>query len=499
MKNWPTPHAVWVILLLGLILRLPLLNGSFWMDEAAQALESARPFSQQLMIAKDFQPPLMHLIVHFSLYISSEEWWLRTVAALLPGLITIWGTYQIGKVLVSRTTGIIASLLLATSSFHIFFSQELRPYSLPTMFAIVSWLLILKIEKNQSKNTHTLGYFLLYTGCTILGLYASYLYPFLLVSQIAYIFFYRRLQVHQFLSTWLVSALSFSPWLPAFYGQLRMGGEFQKQLPGWVSVVSFDHIKSIVMVAGKFIFGVADLEVNLWYGSLTLLLLGLVVGSFYSSIKSTSIRQIARHLKKNRQLVLLLTWLIVPFLTAWLVSFWVPVVQPKRVLYLLPVFYVLVGWLGESKHLLARALVTVLLLINLGSTWQYFSQPRLQREDWRSLHTIIAERYPISETLIVFSFDEPFAPWRWYDQGTYETLTTGQLYIKNVPNLTEKLEVINNYRYIVVFDYLRDLTDPDDELIKEIKTFGYEEADLIDQPNIGFVRIYARKHYAYRY
>ena len=79
MKNIIKNHTIWLILLLALILRLPFLNGSFWMDEAAQALESARPLSQQLDIIPDFQPPLIHLILHFAMYLGREEWWLRTI------------------------------------------------------------------------------------------------------------------------------------------------------------------------------------------------------------------------------------------------------------------------------------------------------------------------------------------------------------------------------------------------------------------------------------
>ena len=44
----------------ALLLRLILINSSFWLDEAAQALESIRPLSQQLQIQNDFQPPLYH-------------------------------------------------------------------------------------------------------------------------------------------------------------------------------------------------------------------------------------------------------------------------------------------------------------------------------------------------------------------------------------------------------------------------------------------------------
>ena len=73
-----------LILLLALILRLPHLNDSFWLDEAAQVLESLRPLNQQLQIKDDFQPPLLHLITFLSLKVAQSEWWLHLTGALLP-------------------------------------------------------------------------------------------------------------------------------------------------------------------------------------------------------------------------------------------------------------------------------------------------------------------------------------------------------------------------------------------------------------------------------
>lgn len=126
------------ILSLAFLLRLPLLNGSFWLDEAAQALESSRPLSQQLELVPDFQPPLLHLIVHFALYFDQSQWWLRLIGALIPGLVTIGITYFIALRLTSARTALMVGFLLATSSLHIFYSQELRPYSLPAMWAVLS-------------------------------------------------------------------------------------------------------------------------------------------------------------------------------------------------------------------------------------------------------------------------------------------------------------------------------------------------------------------------
>ena len=110
-----------LVLFLGLLLRLPHLHASFWLDEAAQALESYRPLAQQLQITDDFQPPLLHLLTHASISICQKEWWLRTTGALIPGMLTIIGTYALGKKIAGKKVALASSLLLATSSFHLFF------------------------------------------------------------------------------------------------------------------------------------------------------------------------------------------------------------------------------------------------------------------------------------------------------------------------------------------------------------------------------------------
>ena len=104
-----------LILFFAFLLRLPLLNGSFWLDEAAQVLESSRSLAQQLSISDDFQPPLIHIIVHFLLLISSSEAWLRFGAALIPGLVTIWSVYAIGTQVKNKHVGLLSAFFLATS------------------------------------------------------------------------------------------------------------------------------------------------------------------------------------------------------------------------------------------------------------------------------------------------------------------------------------------------------------------------------------------------
>ncbi|MCD8546201.1 hypothetical protein LRY64_02470 [Candidatus Woesebacteria bacterium] len=57
----------------------------------------------------------------------------------------------------------------------------------------------------------------------------------------------------------------------------------------------------------------------------------------------------------------------------------------------------------------------------------------------------------------------------------------------------ETLMGVQNYEYVLVFDYLRDLTDPDRKIEFVLSEWGYEEIGAITYPNIGPVRMWVRQ------
>lgn len=525
-------YLVPALLITALLLRIPLLNSSFWLDEAAQALESARPLSQQLDIVPDFQPPLMHYLIHFAMRVGQSEWWLRLVGALVPGLITVYAVYKIGEEFEHKTAGFIGASLLAVSSFHIFYSQEIRPYSLAAMWGMLSWLFLIQSWKGTEKQPFFKSDWTNYLLATILGMYSMYLYPFLAISQFILTVYYFKLsqQLLPDKKSWLkkvwtlineslaiktlkkfvigedraslkirrhamalaIAAVVFLPWLPTFSQQLATGQSWRHKIPGWEFVVSLPQLQAPLLTWGKFTFGIISLEVSPVFISLSLLVFGLAAFLIFKLGKES------RAWLRDWLLVTLMSCL--PFFLAWVVSFWVPVVRPKRLLFVQAGMYLSLGMIIASalkhkqkllKHS-AGLLLVLLLSFNFYSTYLYYTQPVYQREDWRGLHQLISTRFPTRETIVVMSFNEAFSPWRWYNQDQFATLTTGSLYIDNVDDLSGRLRPIFNYDFVLVFDYLRDLTDPQDKLLETVESFGFEQVDLIDFANIGFVRVYLR-------
>ena len=71
--------------------------------------------------------------------------------------------------------------------------------------------------------------------------------------------------------------------------------------------------------------------------------------------------------------------------------------------------------------------------------------------------------------------------------------------INNDQALRTQLKITENYRYLLVFDYLRTLTDPDNKLEPAVENLGFVGRGVIDYPNLGFVRIYTRPDFAIGY
>src|SRR5262249_17703561 len=95
----------------------------------------------------DNYPPLHNLLLFAFINVSGTdtEWVLRAPSALL-GIGNIAAIYWLGALIGSRIAGVLAAAVLATSSFHIYYSQEARMYSLlalgATLYAAAAFFFV---------------------------------------------------------------------------------------------------------------------------------------------------------------------------------------------------------------------------------------------------------------------------------------------------------------------------------------------------------------------
>ena len=446
---------IFLILIIGLVLRLITLNQSFWLDEAAQVIESSRPFFQQFDLTADFHPPLYHLFLHFWLKMGRSEIWIRFLSVIL-GFSCLWYVYKLAKLKFKEGPSLVAALLLAVSAYHVYYSQETRPYILFSLLSLVSTYYLLKKK------------YAVFTAVLIASWYSSYFTPLLLFGQGLAVFFQEKKELRLFIRSALISLFFFLPWLPELKKQLAVG--FSGSFEGWQEIVSFGLLRNLGLTFARFSLGRVSLDNNYLY---FLLIVPLLAASFWSGWVA---------IKKRRNLEFsLLFW--GPFLLSLVLSYFLPVVAPQRLLFLLPFLY-----LSIVSELNLKPLFYAILLVSLASLGAYYYFPRFQRENWREAVAFI-ENDKGGNKLAVFAFPEPFAPFQWYSRKV-SGLGSAEKFWVNESDLNRLNRNFTNRQKVYLFNYLQELTDTEDRLGQELEDSGYRQVNIVNFEGVGFIRIY---------
>jgi uncharacterized membrane protein len=158
-------------ILVGCVLRCWNINQSFWWDEIWSTMAYANAGSIWQVVSSlgyYFNNHMFYsLLAHGSIKILGESEIALRLPALIMGLLGIVMLFQFGKSFLGASAGIIASLLLAISAFHIDHSSEARGYSALALFSILSSFYFLKGLK-----TNGLRSWMLFTLFTSLGFYS---------------------------------------------------------------------------------------------------------------------------------------------------------------------------------------------------------------------------------------------------------------------------------------------------------------------------------------
>lgn len=439
---------IWGTLLLALILRLVNINQSLWLDEASQVLMSQKSlYSIIFERSGDFHPPLSYLIYHFWLMFGSSEIWLRLIPVIF-GLATVFIIYKLCQKLFNEKIALISAILLATAPYHIYYSQEIRMYSMATFFASLSMFFLI----NQKKWGYVLA--------TVTLLLTHYMGVFLVIAQLLY---KKNLKLLGFV------LLLYLPWVPFFLSQLQAGVKADQYLPGWGSLLSLEPVKAIPITFLKFSIGRIDFENTYVYGMIAIIVLG-VYGFLMLKVYKES---------KSR---LFWFWLLIPVLLSWVISFFIPMNQPSRLLFVLPAFYILLAIGIEQLKKYWKLGLGVVLTISLMGLAFYYIDPKFQRENWRDVTKDIPEN-------AVFAWPISFDPYIWYGGK-------GVGVVKNFPatedDITQNMEKLGDPNEVYMFEYLQALSDPNKNIQFWLNESGYKLEKTLNYNGVGLIYKYTK-------
>ncbi len=202
--------AVAIITILGLVLRLIGIekDGGLWNDEYVSWSISVIPFGKAFIdgIISQCHMPFYYLYLKFFNIFSADDTFLR-ITSIIPGIIAIPVMYIVGHEK-SKLTGFSCAIFTSLSSLLVYYSQEVRFYSLLFLFSALSLYFTQRVV-NKPRKKNLAG--LIIANLMILITH-SFVYVFfdILYVTLKLKRFYRKFVIY----TWIITGVFFAITMP---------------------------------------------------------------------------------------------------------------------------------------------------------------------------------------------------------------------------------------------------------------------------------------------
>ena len=445
---------IFIVLIVGLLLRLISLNQSFWLDEATSGLV-VRNFSFSQIVTRfapgDFHPPLYYLILKaWGSFFGTSEIALR-IPSVIFAIATIYVVYLIAKELFNKKTGLVASALLATSGLHVYYSQEARMYALVTLFVSVAVLSFVKTLKRNK-----IGDWIVLSLSILFLVFTDYVAVFILPVIWLYVLLTKQNSTYwkKFITSHIILLVFIILWLPVFVKQFTSGINISTTSPSWWKVLGLTSIKNIFLIPVKFMLGRISFYNKFIYA------LVVAFSSFILLIPLTL------SLKKYKKTLLVILWLFVPIIGSVVIGIKVSILSYFRLLFCLPAFYILIAFgLLSLKKKLWKPLFLIILFINLFSSGMYLFNQRFQRENWRDLTFYIQAQSKWENSITIFVNDSNMEAYRYYDSDARISGPEG---------------LCACFNEIWLMRYTQPIFDSEDKIRGKVEKLGYSKSGEYD-------------------
>ncbi|MCW5879829.1 MAG: glycosyltransferase family 39 protein [Anaerolineae bacterium] len=149
------------ILLAAFVLRVYRLgDNNIWWDEGLAIWAVRKSFlGVTAWTASDVHPPLYFWALWPWVRLVGESEFAARFLSLAIGMLTVAAVVPLGRLLGGPWVGLLAGLLLATSRFHVWWSQEMRMYALAGLLNVLALIALLRWWRSGSRAAW-LGYVL---------------------------------------------------------------------------------------------------------------------------------------------------------------------------------------------------------------------------------------------------------------------------------------------------------------------------------------------------
>ncbi|MFC2029637.1 hypothetical protein ACFLWA_02795 [Chloroflexota bacterium] len=421
------------ILLAAFGLRMHRLGAdSLWYDETVSVHLAGKSIPALIShTARDIHPPGYYLLLHAWGLLAGQSEFVAAFLSLFFGILLVALAYVLGARVFGPGAGLLAAFLVALSPFNLWYSQEVRMYTLGAALGMVLLTIVVGLVTQPRCTLPPWTRLLAYALFGAAGLWVLHYFAFLLLAVNLMVigwWLHNRLQKSiqlSWLMRWMlaqaVALLLYAPWLPVAWRQATT-----PPVPPWRGFTPL----GVLLLETWTALSLGQSAEFRWAWPL-LLLTGFLfaLGLFYG-LRSSSASMpappsdkgdlVLREGGARRTMALFLAgYVALPIVLIYLVSFVSPLYHVRYIFTYSTPLYIMLGAgllvLGRWwKPAMWLALAAV-LGFSVWSIWAFFSNPTYSADDHRGATKFLSERWRPGDAILVnagYAYTAPVTYWR---------------------------------------------------------------------------------------
>jgi hypothetical protein len=402
--------GLWVlpaVLLLAFGLRVYHLGAdSLWYDETVSVHLAGKSLPALVAhTAGDIHPPGYYVMLHVWTRLTGNSDLVAAYPSLFFGLLLVVLAYRLGVQVFGPRAGFLAAFLVAISPYNVWYSQEVRMYTLGAALGMGLLGAVLPLLAEPSaRGPQASKRLILYALFGALGLWVLYYFSFLLVAINLMVGLWwlaarlRRRVGWGWLGRWALAqaalVLLYAPWIPVAWRQAT-----DPPVPPWRGFAGLGDLAAETWTALG--MGQSVQMAQVWPA--LLLFLGLFVLGLLANRLSPRLRG---GLEGEQALPWFLAgYVFVPVLLIYLASFVVPLYHVRYVFTYSTPFYITVGaglaWLWQRWRPSGWLTMAVIVLFSGISLHAYYTEPYRSSDDHRAAARFLSERWRPGDAVLV--------------------------------------------------------------------------------------------------
>lgn len=413
------------ILLLGVLLRIYDLDRQSISGVEAFSIWLAEQDLYQIVLitSRDVHPPLYYIILHYWIDLFGDSEVSSRFLSAAFGILAIFVMYKVGDLVFKESVGILSSLILALSVFHIQFSQQARMYSLMSLLTLCSFYFFIQMFKRGTL-TDSIGYL----TATILLAYSHYYGLFIILVQNIYlltifIFFRDRsaegnINFRRWVLLEFILLIMYIPWMRILITQILKveSGLYTSEF--WLQVPTIHTIfHSFIEYSGsQSLFCLFLILVPFSIVTFSRNEIGISRKDLWKFSDSYSLNVTISNVNR---ISLLLLWLWTPIILPFIISQFAASIYITRgsIVASLP-FYMLVAngieTINKSRSI-NLILASLIIIFSLISVSRYYNT--VTKEQWKEIASYIDANEKQGD-LVLFHSGFSLGPFNYYSKST---------------------------------------------------------------------------------